>query len=264
MGNTVDISLWSMLICYLMAAGIVTLFIQLRLDVTKDLVLGLVRMSVQLVGASLVLKYLFEINSMLLVLLLFLAMSGFAANIILKRSKTSHFGIYPQLVLVVMTVGLSITLVFMTLITRMNPWYEARFFIPLAGMILGNSMNGCALALDRFFNEITGDRKAVETMLALGATPYEVSIRYIRTAIRNAALPFITNMSGMGIVFIPGLMTGQLLSGTPPLIAVKYQIAIMICIACSVVFTSLLTLLLSYPKLFDKHHRLVVEDGVRK
>ena len=56
-------------------------------------------------------------------------------------------------------------------------------------------------------------------------------------------------------------MTGQLLSGTPPLIAVKYQIAIMICIASSVVFTSLLTLLLSYPKLFDKHHRLVVEDG---
>jgi putative ABC transport system permease protein len=258
MGNTVDISLWSMLVCYLMAAGIVTLFLRLKLDLTRDLIMGLGRMTVQLVAASLVLKYLFQLNNVFIILGLFVAMSGFAANIIIKRSKTSHFDIFPKLMLVVITVGLVITLVFMVLIARMEPWYEARYFIPLAGMILGNSMNGCALALDRFFNEIQQDRKGAETLLALGATPFEVSIRYIRRAIRNAALPFITNMSGMGIVFIPGLMTGQLLSGTPPLIAVKYQIAIMICIACSVVFTSLLTLLLSYPKLFNSQKMLVL------
>lgn len=260
MGNTVDISLWSMLVVYLMAAGIAALFIRLRLDVTRDLLIGIGRMTVQLVAASLLLKYLFEVNNLVVVLVIFVAMSAFAANIIIKRSKTSHFGIFPQLVLVVVVVGLTITLVFTGLVAKFDPWYETRFFIPLAGMILGNSMNGCALALDRFFNEIRSDRKGAETMLALGATPFEVSIRYIRQAMRNAALPFITNMSGMGIVFIPGLMTGQLLSGTPPLIAVKYQIAIMICIASSVVFTSLLTLLLSYPKLFNKQHMLVLAD----
>lgn len=260
MGNTVDISLWSMLVCYLMAAGIVTLFIRLKLDLTRDLLVSLARMSLQLVAASLVLKYLFVLNNVVVILLLFLAMSGFSANIILKRSKTAHFGIFPKLVLVVAVVGLTITLIFMLLIARLDPWYEARFFIPLAGMILGNSMNGCALALDRFFNEVKNDRKGAETLLALGATPFEVSLRYIKGAIRNAALPFVTNMSGMGIVFIPGLMTGQLLSGTPPLIAVKYQIAIMICIACSVVFTSLLTLLLSYPKLFNRQHMLELPE----
>ena len=258
MGNTIDISLWSMLICYLMASGIVVLFLGLPLDITKDLIWGISRMTVQLLAASLLLKYLFAVNNLLVILAIFIAMSGFAANIILKRSKTAHFGIFPKLMLVVCVVGLSITMIFTILIARFDPWYDVRFFIPLAGMILGNSMNGCALALDRFFNEIKNDRKGAETMLALGATPYEVSVRYIKAAVKNAALPFITSMSGMGIVFIPGLMTGQLLSGTPPLIAVKYQIAIMICIACSVVFTSLLTLLLSYPKLFNKQHMLVI------
>ena len=260
MADTVDISLWSMLVCYLMASGIVTLFIRLRLDLTRDLIQGLVRMTVQLVAASLVLKYLFALNNVVVILALFVAMSGFAANIIIQRSKTAHFGIFSKLMLVVVVVGLSITLVFMVLIVRLEPWYEARYFIPMAGMILGNSMNGCALALDRFFNAIKNDRKGVETMLALGATPLEVSLRYIRGAMRNAALPFITNMSGMGIVFIPGLMTGQMLSGTPPLIAVKYQIAIMMCIASSVMLTSLLTLLLTFPKIFNKHHMLEIAD----
>jgi putative ABC transport system permease protein len=260
MGNTVDIGLWSMLVCYLMAAGMVALFSRLKLELTRDLIISLARMTLQLVAASLVLKYLFRLNNMGVVLLLFLAMSGFSANIILKRSKTSHFGIFPKLMLVVFSVGLTITLVFMVAIARFDPWYDARFFIPLGGMILGNSMNGCALALDRFFSAVKDDRKGAETLLALGATPFEVSLRYIRGAIRNAALPFVTNMSGMGIVFIPGLMTGQLLSGTPPLIAVKYQIAIMICIACSVVFTSLLTLLLSYPSLFNRKHMLQLPE----
>ena len=258
MGNTVDISLWSMLICYLMAAGIVTLFLRLRLDLSRDLAISLARMSLQLVAASLALRYLFALNNVTIIILLFAAMSGFAANIIIKRSKTSSFGIYPKLVGVVFTVGLAVTGIFVLLVARLDPWYEARYFIPLSGMILGNSMNGCALALDRFFNAIKDDRKGAETMLALGATPFEVSLRYIRQAIRSGALPFVTNMSGMGIVFIPGLMTGQLLSGTPPLIAVKYQIAIMISIASSVVLTSLLTLLLSYPRLFDEKNRLVL------
>ena len=219
--------------------------------------ISLLRMSVQLLAASLVLKYLFALNNVALILMLFAAMSGFAANIILKRSKTAGFGIFPKLMGVVFVVGLAVTGVFVALVARLDPWYEARYFIPLSGMILGNSMNGCALALDRFFNAIRDDRKGAETMLALGATPFEVSLRYIRGAIRSGALPFVTNMSGMGIVFIPGLMTGQLLSGTPPLIAVKYQIAIMISIATSVVLTSLLTLLLTYPRLFDQQHRLV-------
>jgi putative ABC transport system permease protein len=256
-GNTVDISLWSMLICYLMAAGIVTLFMRLRLDLTRDLLISLVRMTVQLVAASLVLKYLFALNNVAVILLLFAAMSGFAANLIIKRSKTAHAGVFPKLMAVVFVVGLLVTGVFVLLIARLDPWYEARYFIPLSGMILGNSMNGCTLALDRFFNAFKEDRKGAETMLALGATPFEVSLRHIRGALRSGALPFVTNMSGMGIVFIPGLMTGQLLSGTPPLIAVKYQIAIMISIACSVVLTSFLTLLITYPSLFDRHKRLI-------
>lgn len=255
-----DIDLSGLLLCYAVAGGISFLYVRLKLDLGKDLIIALSRMTLQLLVASLLLKYLFDINNLALILLIFLCMSSFASHIILKRSKVQLQGLYPKLLLVISSVSLLLTLFFLALVTGTSPWYDARYFIPLSGMILGNSMNACALALDRFFSDLRNNTKEVETQLALGATPKEVSMRYIRRSMRNAALPFITNMSGIGIVFIPGLMTGQLLSGTDPLIAVKYQIAIMISIATSVSLTSLLTLLFSYRTMFNRYDQLLSDQ----
>jgi putative ABC transport system permease protein len=254
-----DIGLTSLLLCYAVAGMITVLYVKMKLDLGKELVIALTRMTLQLLAASLLLKHLFAINNLWLILLIFVCMSGFASHIILKRSKVQVQGLYPKLLLVITSVSLLLTLFFLVTVAGASPWYDARYFIPLAGMILGNSMNACALALDRFFTEMKKNSREVETLLVLGATPKEVSMRYIKQSMRNAALPFITNMSGIGIVFIPGLMTGQLLSGTDPLISVKYQIAIMIAIATSVSLTSLFTLLLSYGMMFNRHYQLVTK-----
>jgi hypothetical protein len=170
-GNTVDISLWSMLICYLMAAGIVTLFMRLRLDQTRDLLISLVRMTVQLVAASLVLKYLFALNNVAVILLLFAAMSRVRGQPHHQAEQDSSCRCLPQADGGGLRGGPSGD-------GRLRPAHRpagslvrGALLHPPVGHDSGNSMNGCTLALDRFFNAFKEDRKGAETMLALGATP---------------------------------------------------------------------------------------------
>lgn len=254
-----DIQLISLVLCYGLAGMILTLFYILKIGLTKELSISVLRMTVQLIVASYILKYIFSINNIYLIVLLFLFMSGFASQIIYKKSGAGLKKIRFHLFVVVFGVALTLTLFLLVLVTKAEPWYDAKYFIPIAGMILGNSMNACALALDRFSGDMKENRKMVETFLTMGATSYEASAMYIKKAMRNAALPFITNMSGIGIVFIPGMMTGQLLSGTDPMISLKYQIAIMMAIAASVVLTSLLTLFFSHRLMFDTKGRFIHE-----
>jgi putative ABC transport system permease protein len=256
--HILDINVYLLILCYGLSGIIITLFHFLKIGLVKELIIAISRMTIQLVIASYILKYVFKINDVYLILFIFLFMSGFASQIIFKKSKISLQKMRYILFAIVFVISLSLTLFLLVIITKAKPWYDAKYFIPISGMILGNSMNACALALDRFQNDIKDHRKKVETMLTLGATPYEACSAYIKKAMRNAALPFITSMSGIGIVFIPGMMTGQLLSGTDPLIALKYQIAIMMSIASSVVFTSLLSLYFAHKLIFDNKDRLTV------
>lgn len=252
-----DISILSLLFCYGLAGIIIVIFHILKIGLTKDLLISVGRMTIQLIIASYILKYIFSINSVYLILMIFLFMSGFASNIIYSKLQIKIKKMRYILFTIVFFVSLLLTLFLLILVTDATPWYDAKFFIPIAGMILGNSMNACVLALDRFGSDIYDNRKKVETMLTMGATPYEASSYYMKKAMKNAAIPFITSMSGIGIVFIPGMMTGQLLSGTDPMIALKYQIAIMMAIASSVVFTSLISLYFLHTMMFDKQYRLI-------
>ena len=254
--HIINISLISMILCYGLAGIIISVFHILKIGLSKELLISVSRMTVQLVLASYILKYVFSINNIYLILFMFLIMSGFASNIIFKKSKADIKEMKYVLFPIVFTIGLILSLFLLLVVTRVSPWYNARYFIPMAGMMLGNSMNACALALDRFTSDMRSNVKAVETILSLGGTPFEASSMYIKKAMRNAALPFIASMNGIGIVFIPGMMTGQLLSGTDPLIAFKYQIAMMMSIASSVVFTSLISLYFAHKFLFDEAGRL--------
>jgi len=121
---------------------------------------------------------------------------------------------------------------------------------------MGNSMNGSALALERFYDDIKIQNRKIETMISLGATAHEASFESFQKAYRSALLPILTNMTGMGIVFIPGMMTGQILGGSTPLTAIKYQIAIMAAILGSVALTSFLILTLENRHFFNKYHLL--------
>jgi putative ABC transport system permease protein len=129
--------------------------------------------------------------------------------------------------------------------------------IPIAGMILGNSLNGVSLALDRMYGEVRARASEVEVRLCLGYSTWEAARPHVRAALRAGMTPTINALMVVGLVSLPGMMTGQILAGADPLTAVRYQIVVMLMIAGAVTIGSLLMVGLSFRRLFT------AEDALR-
>ena len=124
-------------------------------------------------------------------------------------------------------------------------------------MILGNTLNGVSLGLDRLGSEFIANRDRVEALLALGSTRWEAARGTVQQAVRTGLVPTINAMMVVGIVSLPGMMTGQLLAGTSPIEAVKYQIVIMFLIASGTALGTVFVVLLSFRKLFNQDHQFL-------
>jgi len=257
--SVIDIPLWRLCLCYgLFFLGFILTWWK-KLHLTRDLFFSIFRMTIQLTLMGFILTEIFEIKTWWLVTLIYIAMLFFAAQTIVKRTGIVFPHIYRLLYISLLGGAGSVFVFFILIIISSKPWYNPRYFIPLGGMILGNSMNGSALALERFFDDIHGRRREIETLISLGATGSEAAQSSFRKAFRSAVLPMMMNMSGMGLVFLPGMMTGQILGGSAPLVAIKYQIAIMGAILASLVVTVYFILSLEYHQFFNKFH-LIRED----
>jgi putative ABC transport system permease protein len=145
-----------------------------------------------------------------------------------------------------------------------EPWYTPQYAIPLLGMMLGNTMNGVALALDRLTSSAWQQSAIIETRLSLGQEWNEAIADITRDSVRTGMLPIINAMAAAGIVSLPGMMTGQILSGTPPLEAVKYQILIMFMIAAGTGFATMIATWLGARRLFDERQRLCLNRLVKQ
>ncbi|MDY6820303.1 MAG: iron export ABC transporter permease subunit FetB [Deferribacterota bacterium] len=255
----VNISINRFILLYLFIGFVLLIYNYLKLSIFKDLLIAVCRMTVQLIIAGFILLYIFDINSFWLVILVFTFMSCFATHTILRRAHMRIPKYFFKIFIPVFLNGLFMSFFFLYIIVHPEPWYDARYFIPITGMALGNSMNACALAIDRFLDSIKNNLKEIETILVLGGTQYESIKKFYSNSIKSACIPIITNMSGIGLVFLPGLLTGQILSGVNPLIAIKYQIAIMIIIVSSITFTSIFTLFVTFKSIFDTRDRLKYE-----
>jgi putative ABC transport system permease protein len=137
-----------------------------------------------------------------------------------------------------------------------QPWYNPQYLIPLLGMVLGNTLNGISLGLDRFMEGLRNGRDRVETDLALGATRWEACQEVVRDAIRVAMIPTINSMMVMGLVSLPGMMTGQILQGAAPEAAVRYQIVILFMIASATALGVFGVVGLAYRRLTSADHQL--------
>ena len=256
----IDLTLWQLALAFLLIGVVYAVALVERLNLGKDIFVSAARMTVQLVLLALVLKFVFAVEAWFLVLLIFLWMVFWAAQAVAQRTGIRFRGMKKIVFWSLLVGGGSVTFFFVLMVVHPSPWYQPRYFIPLAGMIMGNSMNGSALALERFYSDVRQNRLGIETLLALGATAAQSSRQAYRKAFRAALLPPLMAMSSMGIVSIPGMMTGQILSGTAPLIAVKYQIAIMTAIVGTVALNALLILNFERKVLFNKFHQLVLEE----
>lgn len=218
------------------------------------------RMGAQLIAVGYLLHLVFAVRSPVSVIAILLAMVGFSLQVMGSRIKKKMPHFYQVMGTSIFIGCGSVTFLFCGLVVGYSPWYDPRYLIPLAGMIIGNSMNAASLAAERLSSEIHGRRDEIETALCLGATARQASDSSVRSAFRASMMPTINTMAAMGIVALPGMMTGQILSGTEPIVAVRYQIAIMCAITGAVAITSFLILLQGYRHYFTGATQLVDEQ----
>lgn len=149
-----------------------------------------------------------------------------------------------------------LTVFALTLVIGVDPWYKPQYAIPLLGMMLGNTMTGIAVGMDRLQTSVMELRPQIEQRLMLGQTAKQAIQPQLKEAARAGMIPMINAMAAAGIVSLPGMMTGQILAGSPPMEAVGYQILIMFIVSAGTGFGTLLALHLLVGRLFDERQRL--------
>jgi len=236
--------------------GALSLVLELRIE--RQLLIATLRMIVQLALVGLVLTTLFSLVSPLWTSLAALAMILFAGREIMARQERQLVGFWAYgLGTSCMLVAASLVTVFaLTTQVSPEPWYHPRYAIPLLGMILGNTMTGISLGLHTLSTGLVRDRVAVEAQLTLGATRRQALLPATRAALRSALMPIVNSMAATGLVSLPGMMTGQILSGVNPIDAVKYQILIMFLIAGGTGLGAVAAVVAGGYRLTDARHRL--------
>lgn len=209
-----------------------------RLGLEWNLIIATGRTIVQLLVVGYVLAAVFAIQEpwlVLMVLGVMLAISTLAA-----RNQISQK--IPHLLPLVggsILVSTLLTLVYTNLLViQPQVWYDPQHVIPLAGIVLGNAMNGAALAGKRLVSTLNSSQLEIETHLSLGATPQQAVAQYRKDAIKAGLIPTINTMMVVGIVTLPGIMNGQLLSGVNPFLAAVYQMLIMFMLAFAILITT--------------------------
>ncbi len=231
----------------------------LRLGLAKRLFVASVRAVVQLTLLGYVLVPVFRWAHPAVVAGMALLMMVLAAREAVRRSSRSYEGVLGGVFLSLFVGATLTTFVGARLIIDVEPWWQPRYLIPLLGMVLGNGLTGISLGLDRSLGQLDEGRDRVEALLAMGATPWEAARPVAQEAVRTGMLPIINAMSVVGLVSIPGMMTGQILGGTPPEQAARYQILILFLIAGAVALGVVGAVLFSVRALFDEELRLRVD-----
>ena len=257
MKDVIDLQLWQMLSAYVFVL-ILMFIVRLKgIPREKEILIASIRMTIQLILTGYLLIYLFNNPSPLYTLLILIAMETFAVYNIITRAKGKLSAKLKQIIAFSMILGtVSCLLYFLLVVVNLSPWYDPQYFIPIAGMLIGNSMTGISLGVNHLVEGMKLQKNLVEGALMLGATPKMAAKHIVNNAFDAAILPTINSMVGMGIVFLPGMMTGQILSGTSPVTAIAYQIAIMLGILGSVALTVILFVQLGYKTFFNEKSQL--------
>ena len=235
--------------------GAISLLLRLKLE--RQLVVASLRMTVQLLLIGVVLQWVFALNAWYAVLAMATLMTLVAGASAVQRTRVRFSGVWSSSLISVWASSWFVTGIALLAVVQVHPWYRPQYAIPLLGMILGNTLSGISLGLDRFAGELKSRRDEIETLLALGATRWEAARDTVIEAVRTGMVPTINAMSVTGLVSLPGMMTGQLLAGTNPIQAVKYQLAIMFLISAGAALGTMSVVLLSYRRLFNARHQLV-------
>lgn len=223
-----------------------------KLKMGFDIATAAIRSFVQLIAIGYVLTFIFDLNSPIYVIIMISVMAGVATHNSGKRGREVKNSYLISGIAIYAT-----TIVSIIILSGFNiiP-FEAQYIIPVAGMIIGNVMNATSLVLMRLHDEIIANRSKIEAALSLGATPRQAIQFALEKSINTAMVPVVDRAKVVGIVSLPGGMSGMILAGAAPLAAVKFQIVIMYMLLGGPFLTVAITVLLAYRQYFTKHLQL--------
>jgi putative ABC transport system permease protein len=224
-----------------------------KLGIEKEIVIGTIRAVVQLTIVGYILHYIFAANNAVFTLAMVAIMIIVAGNNASKRGK----GIPNVFYFITFSIAISATLTISLLILFGNIHFRPQEVIPVSGMIIGNAMVASGLAVSRLKDEIKNKSEEIEAYLSLGATSRQAAQKVIKTAIKTGMIPTVDSMKTLGIVQLPGMMTGLILGGVDPINAVKYQIMVTFMLASTVSISCFSVTFLTYRNFFTKYHQLV-------
>jgi putative ABC transport system permease protein len=256
--DVIALSWGDILLAAVPLAALAALFAWQRLGLSRTLMIGAVRTFVQLALVGAVLKGVFQNAHPLWTFCFSMVMLAAGAWEVARRQHRRFAAGWTVglAVLGLFTAGFTVTVFAVLALVGVRPWWSPQYAIPLLGMILGNTMTGIALGMDTLTQNAWKQRAVIENRLALGQTATEAVADLRRESVRTAMTPIINSLAVCGVVSLPGMMTGQILSGSDPLAAVRYQMMIMYLIATGAGFGSLLTVQLCARRLFDSRERL--------
>ena len=224
-----------------------------KLKLEKEIIISAIRAVIQLVAVGYVLEYIFGFKSPIFTTLLLLFMTFNAAYNAAKRGKAINHGIIISFLSIISGTIVTLTILILSRIIAYEPYQ----IIPISGMIISNSM----VALGLCYKQISSDlkkREEIETKLSLGADILPSSIGIIRDSIKTGMLPTIDSAKTLGIVSLPGMMTGLILAGVSPVDAIKYQIMVTFMLLSTTSISSFIACYLSYRSFFNNRKQLII------
>lgn len=242
-----------------LAAGYLLLLIPLGImlwygiDLIGKMITAVIRMTVQLLFVGFYLQVVFEADNLWLTLG-WLVIMILVADVSVIRHCNLRIGRFAAPLYISLLIGTGVPVLFFVGLILTEPTFlQAQYVIPIGGMVLGNCLRADVIGLAGFYNSIRTDEKSFLQSLACGASVSEACLPYFRQSFRAALMPTLTMMSTVGLVSLPGMMTGVILAGASPVAAIGYQITIMISIFTGTSITIALVILLTMRKCFDEY-----------
>lgn len=253
---TPDLSLLDLAIVGLLIVVSLILAIVERLGLARDIVVSCVRAFVQLTLIGVVLGAVFNNAHPAWIALILVVMVAVAVQAGGSRISARVPGLHLTLAVSIGAASIATLAFVIGGVVRPDVWYEPQIVIPLAGMIVGNTMTASTLAVNHFVNELRNRQDDVEALLGLGATREQAVAEVVRSSIRASLIPSIAGMMVVGIVSLPGMMTGQILAGQAPDQAVRYQIVVQYMLMFAAIVTASVVVRLIQRRYFTDAHQL--------
>lgn len=255
MNQIVKMEIWQFSLVYLLLLIVIFIMKKCKIDQSKFLCIASFRMTIQLIIAGLVLTYIFKNPKKIFTVLYIASMCIFATYRVISKNKgiNKKFKMHIFISLVVPPL---LILTFFIKVVVSESLFNPQYMIPIGGMVIGNSMNGVSLAIKSFRESFDGQKNKIDSLVNIGVAPEKIFLPFVNKSLETALLPNMNNMLGMGIISLPGLMTGQILSGTLPTTAILYQISIMIVIITSTCLSVFYSLHMGYKTLINSKNQI--------